>query len=74
VSVFAGFALSVMFLLGRKALRHVQAQRLAWLYFRQRTYCCALNACKAISKRTAWQGFDHWLNVYGATQKQASRY
>lgn len=29
VSVFAGFALSVMFLLGRKALRHVQAQRLA---------------------------------------------
>jgi LPS O-antigen subunit length determinant protein (WzzB/FepE family) len=28
VSVFAGFALSVMFLLGRKALRHVQAQRL----------------------------------------------
>jgi len=34
VSVFAGFALSVMFLLGRKALRHVQAQRLARLHLR----------------------------------------
>ena len=29
LSVFAGFALSVMFLLGRKALRHVQTQRFA---------------------------------------------
>jgi len=34
VSVFAGFALSVMFLLGRKALRHMQAQRLARLHLR----------------------------------------